>query len=405
MSGESPGNHPSGDSTQKDTSRTLNIQVPSQEEYEMWLRCEYFRTISNAAQQYQNSLVNLSSALGQPLGSFTYMPPQVPTTPSRIVVRTTNNHVAVGSRCHNENTRNSVLSSASIRRPTTTPGNLDKLIWIDGLVKDVKIPEDLLDDKGRPYFGWAFCHVNTSSNRCTNIVRWYCYCMGVFQCSVDGCTFCARPLWPSSKYKGAPPKFPSSVQCPRHPDQELVWVRCDGGDPTKTIKSGEPMPCTLTLRFEGNSSVFVAEHVGKHSHARPPVAKPSPDAKRKLAEIVKYNPDAGPVQLTVEKKGRPSMASIDASFYNQDRLGYYARKTKNQNLRPIGIRGSVGALFEFNRDIPETFFVNFDILTKNSNIITMQTPYMLEVQREATGGLQSDTIEGAIHNANSSWSK
>jgi hypothetical protein len=60
--------------------------------------------------------------------------------------------------------------------------------------------------------------------------------------------------------------------------------------------------------------------------------------------MIKYNPKIGPAQLSVESNGRPSMASVDGSFYNQDRLGYHSRLAKNEKIRPVGIRGSIGAM-------------------------------------------------------------
>ena len=66
---------------------------------------------------------------------------------------------------------------------------------------------------------------------------------------------------------------------------------------------------------------------------------------------------------------------LDPAFYNQDQLAYYRQKILRQDMKPRGIRGSIASIFELNQDIEEDFFINVDMRSKDSNIITMQTPY------------------------------
>ena len=91
------------------------------------------------------------------------------------------------------------------------------------------------------------------------------------------------------------------------------------------------------------------------------------------------------------------MKNLDPAFYNQDRVAYYRQKLLKKNMKPRGIRGSIASIFELNRDIPDDFFISVDVRSKDGMLISMQTPYMKEVLLEASSGLQSDTVEGVIH--------
>ena len=124
--------------------------------------------------------------------------------------------------------------------------------------------------------------------------------------------------------------------------------------------------------------------------------KPAPAALQELEKIVNINPDLGAAKMKIGTSTRKPVMELDDSFSNMDRVGYYGRKIKNKNKKPIGIRGSIGAFLEFYQDLPEDFIVHMELLSADANIITMQSPYMREVQLEASSGLESDTVEGII---------
>ena len=134
-------------------------------------------------------------------------------------------------------------------------------------------------------------------------------------------------------------------------------------------------------------------HNRNHNHPRPPPAKPTPASLEKLEQIVRDNPEMGPAKL----RNNRNLKNLDPAFYNQDRVAYYRQKLLKKNMKPRGIRGSIASIFELNRDIPDDFFISIDVRSKDGMLISMQTPYMKEVLLEASSGLQSDTVEGVIH--------
>ena len=49
------------------------------------------------------------------------------------------------------------------------------------------------------------------------------------------------------------------------------------------------------------------------------------------------------------------------------------------------------------KDIPDEFILDVTLTSATDAIITLQSSYMREVLLEASSGLQSDTLEGVIH--------
>jgi len=158
------------------------------------------------------------------------------------------------------------------------------------------------------------------------------------------------------------------------------------------------MPCTLTVTIPGGKSQTVtAIHKGNHdSYPRPPEHKPSPAAMKALTKIVKTNPEAGPAKLTMGTRDRPSVASSSKAFHNIDRLGHKRKQIVHNNLRAFGIRGSIGGLFEMSADFPTCFVVECSF---KDGIISLQSDHMRQVLNDAAGGLQPDTVEGVINEA------
>jgi len=229
----------------------------------------------------------------------------------------------------------------------------EDLIWVDG-DKEFEVPKKQLKENGSPYFGWAFCLVNNRKNKTKT--KAYHYCMGCMTCPEENCNFKARPLWPSIKWKGAPPKMPKEL-CMTH-KCDLVWIPCTGNKPEKT-KTGDPMPCTLNVTIEdGKSKKVTAIHKGNHdSHPRPPLHKPSPAAMKTFTKIVKTNPEAGAAKLIMGTRTRQSVTGLSEAFHNIDRVGKKKRQILQNKMRAFGIRGSIGGLFELSADIPSDFIV------------------------------------------------
>ena len=292
----------------------------------------------------------------------------------------------------NRKERKERKESSDSSSSSSSDSESEDLIWVDG-DKEVEVPKKQLKENGSPYFGWAFCLVSTKKNKVNAVTKSYHCCMGCFSCPEENCTFLARPLWPSIKWMGAPPKAPKR-QCVVH-KCDLVWIPCTGNSPL-TTKTGDPMPCTLTVTIpDGKSQSVTAIHKGNHdSHPRPPEHKPSPAAMKALTKIVKTNPEAGPAKLIMGTRTRSSVASLSKAFHNIDRLGHKRRQIVHKNLRAFGIRGSIGGLFEMSADFPTDFIVECSF---KDGIISLQSDYMRQVLNDAAGGLQSDTVEGVIN--------
>ena len=56
----------------------------------------------------------------------------------------------------------------------------------------------LLSNDGKPYFGYALCHLYTKTHSNGNSKR-YLYCLGVMACQDPKCNFLQRPMQPKSK--------------------------------------------------------------------------------------------------------------------------------------------------------------------------------------------------------------
>ena len=66
-------------------------------------------------------------------------------------------------------------------------------------------------------------------------------------------------------------------------------------------------------------------------------------------------------------------------------------------MEPLGIHGAIGSFVQFMKDIPEECVLQVNLTCATDAIITLQSSYMREVLLEASSGLQSDTVEGVIH--------
>ena len=100
---------------------------------------------------------------------------------------------------------------------------------------------------------------------------------------------------------------------------------------------------------------------------------------------------------------RPPVDDIDEVLVNIDQLKYHCERILNSK-KLWGIKGGIGAFMTWHNDLPKDderygFCVQFQILDKKRQIISFQSSYMREVLSEFSGGLQTDTIEGVIFDA------
>ena len=159
-------------------------------------------------------------------------------------------------------------SSSTSDSDSDSDSDSEDLIWVDGDM-EFAVPKKQLKENGKPYFGWAFCHVN--SYKAKTFKKDNLYCMGCMKCPMENCSFAARPMYPSKKKMGAPPK-PTKIICPKH-NCAPEWIPCTGNNPATTT-TGEIMPCTLQNTIHhGNPQTVTAIHKGNHNHPRTPFTK------------------------------------------------------------------------------------------------------------------------------------
>ena len=173
---------------------------------------------------------------------------------------------------------------------------------------------------------------------------------------------------------GAPPNAPKHT-CPKHRNTALIWVPCGGHENTF---------CRLTIQVTQNDDKlsFLATHKGSHGHEKPPAKFPHPSSIRLMNEMIQTNPRAGAAQLRMGVDGRSSLSEVDDAFFNKDRLAYHRRKAMYKGhvtTNKHGITNSMASLFQLNKDIPDTFIVDLDVMTKDAMIITLQSPHMKNV--------------------------
>ncbi len=196
-----------------------------------------------------------------------------------------------------------------------------------------------------PVFGHALCQLSSRKEKDYYVKRYYC--LGVYECPVEGCMWKMAPRYPLSKKIGEKPR-PPKYTCPRHISNTPVWRRCLGGEHKAFQTPMVNQPCAIIARKPlAGDQPYKIYHYGTHNHERPPNKKIQPAAKQKF-----------------EAPSHPH-----ASF---------------------------AGLLEMKNKMPEPFFYKWQF-DDDMSIISLQTPYMREVLLEATSGLQTDTVEGVIN--------
>ena len=379
--------------------------VPSEAQYQAYLQCRAHELALQAQQNYNSAITAINNEFTtNATGNFAVMPGfQTPIQTgaaagyySMFSKRTAISNVSFPSQPVQPS---QVIPVSSLKGRASTK-QLEQWQWSNQtMVFDV--PEINLH-KGMPHFRWALCHIDTSKPTKDGTQRRKYYCLGCYKCPTPGCTFLERPRQPNPKsFAVDPPE--AKKRCMEH-DTKLEFVRCTGGDPlANPKKSISHPPCTIvTITTPGLKSVKV-QHYGIHNHPRPPPAKLAPISRQKLKKAVESNPEAGPAKLKMGTNTRPPVDKIDEVLVNIDRLKYHRERILNSNkLR--GIKGGIGAFMTWHNDLPKDderhgFCVQFQILDKKRQIISFQSSYMREVLSEFSGGIQTDTIEGVIFDA------
>ena len=260
-------------------------------------------------------------------------------------------------------------------------------VWPDGDFSDMVIPAENFSGKSKiPYFGWTYCQ-NAQKTTASGAIRRWLYCLGVFKCAF--CDFVAKPLLPPSKKKklGAAPQPPKHT-CPVHPNKDLLWLKCNGGN-----------ACRAIITYGGESRGTLS-HMGHHNHPKPPIVKPSPNSLKQLEKMVLENPEIGPAKLHMGSFSRKSPSEIDDAFFNKDRVKYHRNRVLERRHGPLGIRGSLAALISLAEQIGEPFFdIKFGDPSKSIlPIIHMQSQFMRDIanSKHIGSSFQSDTIEGVV---------
>jgi len=375
------------DNEDNDNQNNSVVPIPTTQDLQLFLSCLHQVAVAQIT-QWHDSLQATFSARG--VGSTSNNNSSNRNRSNNIFLQQNNSSKTKTSSRPTNTKKNKREDSSDSSSTSEGESESEDLIWVDG-EKEFEVPTKQLKKKGKPYFGWTFCHVNSYKTKA--FTKDNLYCMGCMKCPIDNCTFVARPSWPQKKGMGAPPK-PAKIQCPIH-NANLEWIPCTGNLPV-TTPNGQPMPCTLKVTIHNTTTPKVtAIHLGSHaSHPRPPLYKASPAAMKAFTKIVKINPEAGPAKLMMGTPTRPSVLGLSNAFSNIDRVGNQRRQTLQSTMRALGIRGSLGSLFEFSADIPTEFIVECSF---KEGIISLQSDYMRQVLNDAAGGLQSDTVEGVIN--------
>ena len=154
--------------------------------------------------------------------------------------------------------------------------------WPNGTI-EFEVPKHHQEKDGKPYIGYALCHLSTDKMKNGDEKRRY-FCLGVFACSVNDCPFVARPMHPLRKKMNAVPR-PPKITCPRHHDKSLDWIACTGGNPAALKQPLLDPPCILVTTKQMNGTMMM-KHFGEHNHPQPPLTKLSPHALRDFEAIV-----------------------------------------------------------------------------------------------------------------------
>jgi len=278
--------------------------------------------------------------------------------------------------------------------PTANDTTLDEFeIWPDGDVV-YEIPSSKLHENGNPHFGWALSHYNTTTeNKNGETVKHRC-CKGVMVCPSEECRFCVKPIGFSPVgLKGRPRRM--NARCPVH-KKDLTWIPCTGGPKTSRWKELYNPPCQVVTKFHpATPGVIAVEHKGSHNHPRPADNRPTPSARRQLEELVKANPELGPVQLQVGGITRLPLPKVHPSLNNKDRVGYLRKKILGRHSIGKGMEGFVQYLKNLRQNNDFTTKLGEDL---DEFSITIQSEHMKNILDGMEGGLQTDTLEGAIKN-------
>lgn len=260
---------------------------------------------------------------------------------------------------------------------------------VEGTVNDPSLPQFVTDVESLQYpngdieykvngvdhqIAYATCQYTGYTSKRTGVQSSSKYCLGSYECTVEGCELTKRPQLPTGRKKGLPPKplKEKNRLCKTH-NVELVHV-----------------PCTATMivsKFptEGYCQVI---HKGSHNHRRPAPIHLSQQGAEALSQAVRNNPGASPMSLLVGTEHRPGLHTKDQALTNIGRL----RKLRRQELQEL-VMEAPDEIASYGQSI------QMDIITESSlrmsdGCVIMQTDIMRQIMNDSKEPNQTDTVEG-----------
>lgn len=220
---------------------------------------------------------------------------------------------------------------------------------------------------------WSMLTYSRKKSKGIGIKHLYQSCLGIFKCPVKGCKFVRNAAIPRKKRrKNQPPDKPVGKQltCGIH---GLTLVH-------------HPCMALVHLTRSPNGTTTV-KHEGHHAHPQPH-EKVSQQAKNWLQTVVATAPELRPHQI---KKGnpvthRPPAREVHSAFGNLDRLGYL----RMQLLSKVGNKLSLNDLPRWETLTGDKFLVAADVRHRDTGIISIQFPEMLNITRMNGGTVPQD---------------
>ena len=261
--------------------------------------------------------------------------------------------------------------------------HIDKLYPTGDISFDLTSEEVGVDKDGvlnTPIFGWAMVHSSMRKPKYNDYRKVFkLNCLGCFECRPTGLNTCewrSRPLIGTGRGSNAIPKGPSCGVCPTpgHGTKFVVHVNCS---------------CSMTAIDKGD--YYEIQHVGDHKHLLTPVNKPTHGSQKTFESLIRWNPEATPLQLCKGTSTRPPVSAINPYYHNVDATKYQRKKVKT--AMKTRIPSSTDALMEFIHRLPPEF--DFSSETQGgASCLTLLPCYLPDIiSSDNQYPLQSDAIE------------
>jgi len=218
-------------------------------------------------------------------------------------------------------------------------------------------------DVNDPSFNSSWCMMMYTHKPQKDVNKYYLTCVGMYECSVEGCMYKVNPVLPRKRRKSAVPDPPrtNKGKCLVHKDTSLVHVPCDAG--------------ATIVREKDNPQKTSVNHYGTHKHQRPH-EKVSKKAKARLADIVAINSEATPSQILQGTPTREPSRDLHPSLNNLNRLTYEINKIKSGSSDEKTLKELVS--WEKEQGVK---FIRRARLDPDDAAIVMQFPEMVEIAK------------------------